>query len=827
MHLHIRGMKRLKLITTIIFASLILLSLGLAFTPVMAREGGATIPTKVSSSALRAGEVVHVGDLVVEGTRTLTIENCRFVQTGNIIVRETAALIIRNAELVLNQSYNREFSIVVEDYAGLTVEKSTITSGYWFEVHITELTTATISGSTIDGSLKCYGGETHLEDCSIAMIECLSGATLTVEGCTARVSCRGGDLTIEDSILPDVTLDMWDAKMIISNLRPGTVTYWDLRKNNTVWWVQPSFVIRNSEVGGWSVEVGGASTVSIYSSELKSVGLHFIRTSNLTLTNLPTGSFERWDLYEDNSVIEAFMEFTMEGVTVRDPWRVSCYGASGVRVLNLPLSSVECYESSNLTLVECRVEKSALSFDDSLLNVRCSTLSKLYTYDHSTAVIRDSTVTDLADAHGFSRLYLRRATVSGDVRCFGESRLYAENSAIAGCVGCYDGSSATLLGTPAEGGIGVYDTASTILGWFLNVSVTVEYQPVEGALVSVYYVHNGSLAANATTGADGKVGFPLVEKVASATGVEYFGDYIVAISYGNLALEKRLTLSSSMAVPAELLLRTLSVRCVDGDGEAVEGVTLRVYDVKGREAAPLSATSATGWATISRLLAGKYTLKAYWLGVEVASMDVDLSSGDLTVDPLACRVYDVSIHVVDEAGKGVAWADVKLAWPNGTVILSGSTGSDGCIQFVNVPSGSYLVKASAWGFSASKSISLEREGEEVAVTITSPIPIPLSQIPIFIAAVAAVLIGSGVGWRTWRAAKLKPKAREEMLKIIRERGWVNLKDLSKESILSEKEIRKLIEQALASKALDGYFGKDKKIFVTKESLKRRLRSLFY
>ena len=44
-------------------------------------------------------EIVHPGDLIVDGNTTLLIENCAFTDTGIVKVWGNATLIVRNAEL--------------------------------------------------------------------------------------------------------------------------------------------------------------------------------------------------------------------------------------------------------------------------------------------------------------------------------------------------------------------------------------------------------------------------------------------------------------------------------------------------------------------------------------------------------------------------------------------------------------------------------------------------------------------------------------------------------------------------------------------------------
>jgi rhodanese-related sulfurtransferase len=49
-------------------------------------------------------EIFHEGDLIIRGTDTYFIQNCTYIQTGNIYVADNATLTMKNSELVLNQT---------------------------------------------------------------------------------------------------------------------------------------------------------------------------------------------------------------------------------------------------------------------------------------------------------------------------------------------------------------------------------------------------------------------------------------------------------------------------------------------------------------------------------------------------------------------------------------------------------------------------------------------------------------------------------------------------------------------------------------------------
>lgn len=67
----------------------------------------------------------HEGDIIVDGNKTLTIENCEYHFTGNITIEDNATLIIRNA--IFNQTgLGDPVGIVVKNRANLIITNTTL-----------------------------------------------------------------------------------------------------------------------------------------------------------------------------------------------------------------------------------------------------------------------------------------------------------------------------------------------------------------------------------------------------------------------------------------------------------------------------------------------------------------------------------------------------------------------------------------------------------------------------------------------------------------------------------------------------------------------------
>jgi len=94
-------------------------------------------------------EIVHVGDLIISGTQTYTIENCTFIQTGNIRVEDQAKLIIKNAELHMNLSYVYQYGMRCYNTASLSISNSTLTADNGLDIWLREQSYAVVNNTVV------------------------------------------------------------------------------------------------------------------------------------------------------------------------------------------------------------------------------------------------------------------------------------------------------------------------------------------------------------------------------------------------------------------------------------------------------------------------------------------------------------------------------------------------------------------------------------------------------------------------------------------------------------------------------------------------------
>lgn len=154
---------------------------------------------------------VHDGDLIINGTQTRLIENSKFLQNGNIYVRDTATLIFKSTDLILARGAvpTIHVYIFVDPTATLIVDNSRIspqpgqslacvmnrgkvqminspTSIHYFDMSAGAELTMTNSEMvyTIGGLLQVTGGTTTVTDSTIASLglSVPAGAHLNITG---------------------------------------------------------------------------------------------------------------------------------------------------------------------------------------------------------------------------------------------------------------------------------------------------------------------------------------------------------------------------------------------------------------------------------------------------------------------------------------------------------------------------------------------------------------------------------------------------------------------------------------------------------------------
>jgi len=105
--------------------------------------------------------ITHSGDLVIGGNQTYTIQSCVYtLQDGDIIVKDNAHLVIKEATLIFDQS--QEQSLTIMDNGTVNMRKATVTTRSFYGMYsefnfsIRNHAQATIEDTWMCSPIHCY-----------------------------------------------------------------------------------------------------------------------------------------------------------------------------------------------------------------------------------------------------------------------------------------------------------------------------------------------------------------------------------------------------------------------------------------------------------------------------------------------------------------------------------------------------------------------------------------------------------------------------------------------------------------------------------------------
>jgi hypothetical protein len=249
----------------------------------------------------------HEGDLIIDGYKTLVIENCTYSQNGNIYVVEHGKLIVRNAVLVISSKYPWElaYGILIRDLGFIKVENARITSEIGCALKVDNEGEAYINNSLIE-----YGGIHAFSFSKVAVIHSnLAGMLI---GGETEVTLSNSYVYGEMSIFlePSHTVKLrW--------LSPGFYEYWNLHINQTIFNVDYNLTLENTTVEAWHLKIwvygGDYPNVEVSNSVLSRIELLYRNTKDY-IENLKPGIIDYW----------SFKSITLKNVTISsDHWLVN------------------------------------------------------------------------------------------------------------------------------------------------------------------------------------------------------------------------------------------------------------------------------------------------------------------------------------------------------------------------------------------------------------------------------------------------------------------------------------------------------------------------
>ncbi len=289
--------------------------------------GCATASAKICPSEW----TVHEGDWIIEGTESKRIENIKIIQKGNIYVRDSATLMIKNSELMMERGSTPTIHvyIFVDPRATLMIDNSLIYPGIE------------------NGGLTCIinHGKTSLVDSptSIHYFDMSDGATMTMENSTmiyeigGLLQVTGGSTRVANSTLGALGLGVpAGAHLDAAGLKSGTYfDHWKVQDMipdaNYELTLDKVTVLKDDFTGelehgpyerGWIFFLDPDSHVRLLDSELRKVFIE-VRKDTAEFKNLKIGepsNLKYRDIILENIVVEGEWPFTIidANVTISD-----------------------------------------------------------------------------------------------------------------------------------------------------------------------------------------------------------------------------------------------------------------------------------------------------------------------------------------------------------------------------------------------------------------------------------------------------------------------------------------------------------------------------
>jgi hypothetical protein len=227
----------------------------------------------------------HEGDLVIDGTQIFLIENCTFVQRGNIYIKASGKLQVRKSTLEVIQHYHYEYQITAEDQASVDIENSNVDSGFEHCFESRDNTSLRVVNSSIP-RLGIIGRQHSI----VTILNSVIFEAGPVDYCKMMISdSRFNWATNLDFIHGNHVLNL-------VGLRPGVFQYWNLHENQTAQNVTYDFTLSNTTVQAWSATFSPQDTVATVSdSVIERLGLVY-NDVEVQLEGVKPGYYGRYNI---------------------------------------------------------------------------------------------------------------------------------------------------------------------------------------------------------------------------------------------------------------------------------------------------------------------------------------------------------------------------------------------------------------------------------------------------------------------------------------------------------------------------------------------------
>jgi len=245
-------------------------------------------------------EIIHEGDLIIDGTQEYVIENCTYIQAGDIYVRDYSKLNVRNALLDIEQTYT-QFNVIVDDHATLTMKNSGTKSFFWFSVSVGGFAKAQIENSEmIDVGLIGGSGNSELSIANSTVMEIHISDSSRIE-------------ILNSEVLWTTNLHFHPPnEACLNNLQPRYFRSWNIHSNQTVKNVNYELTLWNTTIHNWGLMLDYGSLVKVSNSTISRIIQTYYAT-NAQIKDILPGSWTNLSvgaMMLDNCVVADHWHFT-------------------------------------------------------------------------------------------------------------------------------------------------------------------------------------------------------------------------------------------------------------------------------------------------------------------------------------------------------------------------------------------------------------------------------------------------------------------------------------------------------------------------------------
>ena len=295
----------------------------------------------------------HKGDIILEGRDFLRLENGTFKQFGNVYLKDSSRLALRDTTFYISR-YQRllnHWGIYLEDKASLEIKDSKLVPGKEVLVVVHAKDRAKVDMKNSPAKIHLFtmseNAEALVEDSEIVGN---IGGLVGAHG-KARVKVSDSKIGAVNLWIPS------GATFQASGLGTGFFQEWNLQEDTKVSGIDYNITLINTELvkdtigpgpfeRGWPVFIDSSASVIIKDSELRKVVIE-LHDEKAEFTNFAL----------NKSTNFKYRNIHLENVTVKGQWGVFMHGFSKVTVRDSDAFWTFIYGDSTLTLVNTHMNE--------------------------------------------------------------------------------------------------------------------------------------------------------------------------------------------------------------------------------------------------------------------------------------------------------------------------------------------------------------------------------------------------------------------------------------------------------------------------------------